>query len=146
MTRPFTLAAAAAVGLSAGAAKADDMFIVHSVDMERAAAVAAVREKAEADADWLFLAEFGLAGGSVTALKICYLPIGPDIIAAGMHVMAMMPCGHMAFYEGDDGGTRLSMLDLGFMTALSDAPSLEAAVEAGSPAFAALLAETLGVD
>jgi hypothetical protein len=122
------------------------MFLTHTLEMERAEAVAAIRDKVETEEDWLFLAEFGLAGGAVTALRICYLPLGPDILEAGLHVMAMMPCGNMAFYETDDGDTEMSMLDLGFMTELSGAPSLEAAVETGKPAFAALLSDTLGID
>lgn len=137
---------ATAITFAAGAATADEIFLTHELDMERAEAVAAVRDQVEAEEDWLFLAEFGLAGGAVTALKICYLPLGPDIVEAGLHVMAMMPCGNMAFYETDDGGTELSMLDLRFMTELSDAPSLEKAVETGKPAFDALLADTLGID
>ncbi|WP_372611600.1 DUF302 domain-containing protein [Aquicoccus sp.] len=136
---------ATAVALAAGTAAANEMFLTHALDMERAEAVAAVRDHVEAEEDWLFLAEFGLAGGAVTALKVCYLPLGPDIVEAGLHVMAMMPCGNMAFYETEDGGTEMSLLDPRFMTELSDAPSLEAAVETGKPAFEALLADTLNI-
>ncbi len=147
MQRSITLTSLAAViGLAAGATTADEMFITHELDMARTDAVAAVRERVEAEEDWLFLAEFGLAGGAVTALKICYLPLGPDIVEAGLHVMAMMPCGNMAFYETEDGSTGFSMLDLRFMTELSDAPSLETAVETGRPAFAELLSDTLGIE
>ncbi len=136
---------ATALGLAAGAAAADEMFITHDLDMDRADAVAAVRDRVEAEEDWLFLAEFGLAGGAVTALKVCYLPLGPDIVEAGLHVMAMMPCGNMAFYEIEDGSTQMSMLDLSFMTELSNAPSLESAAETGTPAFEQLVADTLDV-
>lgn len=133
------------IGLAAGTVSANEMFITHELDMERTEAVAAIRDRVEAEEDWLFLAEFGLAGGAVTALKICYLPLGGDIVAAGLHVMAMMPCGNLAFYETDDGSTEMSMLDLRFMTELSDAPSLETAVETGRPAFEALLSDTMDV-
>ena len=136
---------AAALIVTTGTAAAEEMFITHTLGMDRPEAVAALRDRVEAEEDWLFLAEFGLAGGAVTALKICYLPLGEDIVAAGWHVMAMMPCGNMAFYETEDGATELSMLDLRFMTELSDAPSLAAAVDSGTPAFRALLSETLGV-
>ncbi|WP_372922598.1 hypothetical protein [Roseovarius sp.] len=147
MKYPMTLTGLAATFiLAGGATMADEMFLTHNVSMERAEAVAAVRAHVETEEDWLFLAEFKLAGGAVTALKVCYLPLGPDIVEAGLHVMAMMPCGNMAFYDTDDGGTEMSMLDLAFMTELSDAPSLETAVETGKPAFAALLSETLGVN
>ncbi|WP_306005783.1 hypothetical protein [Aquicoccus porphyridii] len=136
---------ATSIGLVAGTVAADGMFVTHDLEMERAEAVAAIRDRVEINEDWLFLAEFGLAGGAVTALKICYLPLGGDIVAAGLHVMAMMPCGNMAFYETEDGGTEMSMLDLRFMTELSDAPSLKAAVETGRPAFEALLSDTLDI-
>jgi len=147
MKHPTTLTGfAAALTIAGGAAKADEMFLTHALDMERAEAVAAIRDKVETEEDWLFLAEFRLAGGAVTALKVCYLPLGPDIVEAGLHVMAMMPCGNMAFFEAEDGSTEMSMLDLAFMTELSDAPSLETAVETGKPAFAALLSDTLDID
>lgn len=72
----------------------------------------------------------------------CYLPLGEHIFAAGMHVSAMMPCGHLAFYE-ENGQARLSMLNLEFMTTLNPDPNLERAVEIGAPAFAAMLEEVL---
>lgn len=137
---------ATALGLATAPVAADEMFITHALDMERAVAVAAVRDHVETEDDWLFLAEFELAGGAVTALKICYLPLGPDIVEAGLHVMAMMPCGNMAFYENEDGATEMSLLDPEFMTELSDAPSLERAVESGRPAFQTLLSDTLGIE
>lgn len=130
---------------AAGAASAErpgEMFILHDLSTSPAEAAAAVRRHVEENADWLFLAEFPLKGGEVLALKICYLPLGGDIFAAGMHVAAMMPCGNLAFYE-EDGQARLSMLDLRFMTELNPDPNLERAVERGAPAFEAMLAEVL---
>jgi len=123
----------------------DQHFIIHMLDQPPEAAAAQVRAHAEAEDDWLFLAEFGLAGGSVTALKICYPAIGPDVVAAGMHTMAMMPCGHLAFYE-EDGQSTLSMLDMSFMTTLYPHPRLEDAVDTARPAFADMLSEVLGVE
>jgi hypothetical protein len=147
MKRLLSIAAAGAFALSASQAMAgqdNDMFILHDLAQSPEEAATAVREFAEAHDDWLFLAEFCLAGGAVTELKVCYLPLGPDIVAAGWHVMAMMPCGHLAFYE-EDGQTRLSQLDLKFMTTLNPDENLERAVETGNPAFAAMLDEVLGV-
>jgi hypothetical protein len=147
MKQAITLAGLVTVlGLATSQGAANEMFITHELNMERAEAVAAVRNHVEAEEDWLFLAEFGLAGGAVTALKVCYLPLGPDIMEAGLHVMALMPCGNMAFYDAESGATELSLLDPAFMTELSDAPSLERAVETGRPAFQALLADTLGIE
>ena len=122
-----------------------DLFIIHQLDQPPEAAAAQVRAFTEAEEDWLFLAEFGLAGGQVTALKICYPAIGPDIVAAGWHTMAMMPCGHLAFYE-EDGQSMLSMLDMDFMTTLDPHPRLENAAATARPAFAAMLSDVLGVE
>ena len=133
--------------LLAGSATAGpgEHFIIHNLDQAPEAAAAQVRLHTESEDDWLVLAEFGLAGGSVTALKICYPAIGPDVVAAGMHTMAMMPCGHLAFYE-EDGQSTLSMLDMSFMTTLYPHPRLEDAVDTARPAFADMLSEVLGVE
>ncbi len=122
-----------------------DLFIIHELDQPPDAAAALVRFHTENEDDWLFLAEFGLAGGQVIALKICYPAIGPDIVAAGMHTMAMMPCGNLAFYEVD-GQSMLSMLDMDFMTTLDPHPRLENAAATARPAFAAMLSDVLGVE
>lgn len=83
-----------------------------------------------------------MAGGAITALKVCYLPIGPDIVDAGLHVGAMLPCGHFGLYE-EEGITRLSVLHPKFMTTLQPHPSLERAVEKAEPAFETLLENVL---
>lgn len=144
--KPIATAATAGL-LLVGSATAQTLehFIIHTLDYPPEEAAAMVRSHAESEDDWLFLAEFGLAGGSVTALKICYPAIGPDVVAAGMHTMAMMPCGHLAFYE-EDGQSTLSMLDLSFMTTLYPHPRLDDAVATARPAFAAMLSEVLGVE
>jgi len=59
--------------------------------------------------------------------------------------MAMMPCGHLAFYE-ENGQSKLSMLDMSFMTTLYPHPLLEDAVNTARPAFADMLSEVLGVE
>ena len=146
-TRVAAPAAAAAVLLAAGAAFAEpsDYFIVHALDQDIAQAAGMLREHTEASDEWLFLAESPLAGGEIIAHKICYLGITEDLLTAPRHIAAMMPCGHIAFYE-EDGQATLSMLDLDFMTALEDDPHLESAAQAGNPAFAAMVSEVLGVE
>ena len=76
-----------------------DNFLIYQLNQPAATAAQLVREYTESQDDWLFLAEISLLGGDVTALKICYPAIASDIVAAGLHTMAMMPCGHLAFYE-----------------------------------------------
>ena len=144
-TTSFVAAAAVVLTGPATAQSPGDLFIIHELDQPPEAAAAAVRFHTESEEDWLFLAEFGLAGGSVTALKICYPAIGPDVVAAGMHTMAMMPCGHLAFYE-EDGQPMLSMLDMAFMTTLDPHPRLEDAAATARPAFTAMLSDVLGVE
>ncbi|AHK78182.1 hypothetical protein M911_02220 [Ectothiorhodospira haloalkaliphila] len=123
-------------------AEPDDHFIVRESEQPREALASAIRQFAESDEDWIFLAEFDLAGGAITALKVCYLPLGSDILDAGLHVGAMMPCGHIGLYEENDS-TRLSMLHPKFMTTLQPHPSLERAVERAEPAFETLLEAVL---
>lgn len=147
MKKPCTILAASAlaaglVGAQASAAEPNEMFIIHDVSGPPEVVAEEIKNYVLGHEDWLFLADFGLKGGEVTAVKICYLPLGSHIFAAGMHVAAMMPCGHIALYE-EDGTTRLSMLNLEFMTALNPDPNLETAVEIGAPAFEAMLEEVL---
>jgi hypothetical protein len=67
----------------------------------------------------------------------------PYVAQAGLHNMAMMPCGNIAFYEDGDQSF-LSMLDVGYMTALSPHPALDEGVALARPAYAALFTEVLG--
>ncbi len=130
------------VGAQVSAAEPNEMFIIHDVADPPEVMVEKIKDYVLWHEDWIFLADFGLKGGEVTAVKICYLPLGSHIFAAGMHVAAMMPCGHIALYE-EDGTTRLSMLNLEFMTALNPDPNLEKAVEIGTTAFESMLEEVL---
>lgn len=121
------------------AGELNDMFMIRDTQRTPEEVVSAIESYVENN-KWLYLAEFKLKGGEVTAVKICYPPIGSDIVAAGMHVMAMMPCGHIAVYE-EEGNTRISMLHPKFMTALYPDPNLEKAVSTVTPQFEAMLAE-----
>lgn len=138
-----TAAVVLALGAPLTAAEPDDHFIIRDCEQTRDELASAIREFAENEEDWIFLADFDLAGGDITALKVCYLPLGPDILDAGLHVGAMMPCGHIGLYE-ENGNTKLSMLHPKFMTTLQPHPSLERAVENAEPAFESLLDHVLG--
>lgn len=124
--------------VSAPSAEPNDHFIVRDSTTPVDEVVERIERFATEDEDWIFLSSFGLKGGEVTAVKICYLPIGKDIFAAGMHVAAMMPCGHMALYE-KDGRTHLTVLHPKFMTTLNPDPNLERAVAKATPAFERML-------
>jgi hypothetical protein len=142
------LAAVAATGMAPAGiaqAQASDHFIVHQLDQPPAEAAAMVRAFVETDDNWSFIAEFPTMGGAVVGMKICYNPIRGDVVAAGLHNLALMPCGNLAFYE-EDGQSTLSMLDMRYMSTLSPGAEIEAAVEKSGPAYAAMLTEVLAVD
>jgi hypothetical protein len=122
------------------AGEPNDLFWVRASQKSPEQVVAAIKGYAETR-KWLYLADFKIKGGQVTSVKVCYPPIGKDIFAAGMHVAAMMPCGHIAVY--DDGGTKLSMLHPKFMTALYPDENLERAVREVTPLFEAMLIEVV---
>lgn len=75
-------------------------------------------------------------------MKICYPPIGKDIVAAGMHVAAMMPCGHMAV-DVEAGKTKIAMFHPKFMTTLYADENLDNAAQTVTPLFEAMLSEVL---
>ena len=126
---------------AAGAGEPNDMFWVRVTSKTPEQVVAAVKSHGETN-KWLYLADFKLKGGEVTAVKICYPPIGKDIFAAGMHVAAMMPCGHIAVYV-ESGKTTVSMLQPKFMTAIYPDKNLDNAVRTVTPLFEAMLGEVV---
>lgn len=121
--------------------KASDMFWVQPTARTPEQAVAAIKAYTEAN-KWLYLAEFKIKGGEVTSVKICYPPIGKDIFAAGMHVAAFMPCGHIAVYQ-EGGGTKIAMLHPRFMSVLNPDPNIDRAVQTVTPLFEAMLREVV---
>ncbi len=127
--------------LATGLARADgpsELFWVKSSEKAPEQVVAAIKSYVEAR-KWLYLAEFKVKGGQVTAVKICNPAVGKDVFAAGTHVAAMMPCGNLAVY--DEGGTKIAMLHPKFMTVLNPDPNLERAVRELAPQFESMLAE-----
>jgi Domain of unknown function DUF302 len=126
---------------AAGVARADgpnELFWVKPSAKSPEQVVAAIKRYVE-DRKWLYLAEFKVKGGQVTAVKICNPAVGKDVFAAGTHVAAMMPCGNLAVY--DEGGTKVAMLHPKFMTVLNPDPNLERAVRELAPLFESMLAE-----
>jgi hypothetical protein len=144
MQRTLRTCTLIALLLAAPAAKAGeptDMFWVRTTEKSPEQVVGAIKAYVQ-EKKWLYLSDFKIKGGEVTAVKICYPPIGKDIFAAGMHVAAMMPCGHIAVYV-EGGKTRLSMLHPKFMTALYPDKNLETAVKTVAPLFEAMLGDVL---
>ncbi len=137
----LALLALLSLGTETVAGEPTDMFWVRHAAKTPEQVLAAIRGYVEAQ-KWLYLADFKLKGGEVTAVKICYPPIGKDIFSAGMHVAAMMPCGHIAIYI-EQGRTTISMLHPKFMTTLLPDENLEKAAHTVTPLFAAMLNEVV---
>ena len=130
-----TVAANLITPLHAGAP--GDMFWVRASKKSPEELVGAIKAYTEAN-KWLYLAEFKIKGGQVTAVKICYPAIAADIFAAGLHVAAMMPCGNLAVYV-DGGQTTVSMLNPKFMSVLAPHERMEKAVRDVTPLFQQML-------
>jgi Domain of unknown function DUF302 len=87
---------------------------------------------------WLYLAEFKLKNGEVTVVKLCVPSASKDIWAAGLHVSALLPCGHVGVYQ-EGGATQLSMLDPRFMNQLNPDPNLKKAGDDLYPLLSTML-------
>lgn len=136
-TWAFLALLSTAPGASAG--EPNDMFWVRATEKSPEQVVAAIKDYVQAN-KWLYLSDFKIKGGEVTAVKFCYPPIGKDIFAAGMHVAAMMPCGNIAVYV-EGGTTRISMLHPKFMTAIYPDKNLDNAAKTVSPLFEKMLGD-----
>jgi len=125
--------------LAPPAAYADEsLFIIRDAAGTPREVADRIQTFAEANDRWLLAAAFDLYEGAVISVKMCYIPIGPMIAGAGLHVIAMMPCGNLAVYA-EDGRTRVSMLHLSYMALIEPHMNLEAAAAIGQPAFEAML-------
>lgn len=142
MLRPISILTAivlTGIGLTATASAGTpgDMFWVRTTQKTPEQVVATVKTYTEAN-KWLYLAEFKIKGGQVTAVKICYPAIAADIFTAGPHVAAMMPCGNIAVYV-DQGRTTIAMLHPKFMSILAPHERMDKAVREVTPLFEKML-------
>ena len=94
------------------------------------------------DRKWLYLAEFKVKNNEVTIVKLCVPSAASDIWAAGLHVSALLPCGHIGVYR-EGGMTRLSMLDPRFMHLLNPDPNLKKAGDDLYPVLTQMLDEVV---
>ena len=143
-----TLSAAALAGLASApfaTAEVSRHFIIHALAQTPQEAATLIRDFVAMNDDWSLNGEFEMMGGAAVGMKICFNAMRGHVAAAGLHNLAMMPCGNIAFYE-EDGQSYLSMLDVGYLTTLSPHPELEKGVVLARPAYAAMFAEVLGVE
>ncbi|SIS92683.1 hypothetical protein SAMN05421759_106191 [Roseivivax lentus] len=143
-----TLSAAALAALvSAPAARAEvsEHFIIHELEQTPQEAATLIRDFIAMSEDWSMNGDFEMMGGAAIGMKICFNAMRGYVGAAGLHNLALMPCGNIAFYE-EDGQSYLSMLDVGYITTLSPHPSLEEGVALARPAYAEMFAQVLAVE
>lgn len=130
---------------SAATAEVSEHFIIHELEQTPQEAATLIRDFIAMNDDWSLNGEFEMMGGAAVGMKICFNAMRRYVAAAGLHNLALMPCGNMAFYE-ENGQSYLSMLDVGYITTLSSHPELEEGVALARPAYAAMFTEVLGVE
>ena len=143
-----TLSAAALASLiSAPFAKSEvsEHFIIHTLEQTPQEAATLIRDFIAMNDDWSLNGDFEMMGGAAVGMKICFNAMRRYVAAAGLHNMALMPCGNIAFYE-ENGRSYLSMLDVGYITTLSPHPALDEGVALARPAYAAMFSAVLGVE
>jgi len=143
-----TLSIATLAGLaftSTATAEVSEHFIIHELEQTPQEAATLVRDYIAISDEWSLNGESQMMGGAAVGMKICFNAMRRHVAAAGLHNLAMMPCGNIAFYT-EDGQSYLSMLDMGYLTTLSPHPELEKGVALGRPAYAAMLSEVLQIE
>lgn len=133
----LSMAAAISVpGISLG----NDLFVTRTALHEPARLHQAVRDYAKAR-NWVYVGDNLLKKGEVIQVRLCIAEAASDIWTAGMHVAAMLPCGHFAIYR-EDGRTRITMLHPSYMTRLDPSPVVARLAENVAGPFLAMLEET----
>ena len=143
-----TLSAAALAGLissSSATAEVSEHFIIHTLEQTPQEAATLIRDFIAMSDDWSMNGDFEMMGGAAVGMKICLNAMRGYVGAAGLHNLALMPCGNIAFYE-ENGQSYLSMLDVGYITTLSPHPALEEGVALARPAYAEMFRDVLGVE
>jgi hypothetical protein len=134
------LATLAAVPASAGEnATPNDLFVIKTSAKSPEAVFGAIKTYV-ADKKWLYLGDNTVKNGEVTLVKLCVPSAAKDIWAAGLHVSALAPCGHVGIYR-EAGQTKVSMLHPKFMNTLNPHQSLKKVGDELAPLFTAMLDE-----
>ena len=123
-----TLSAATFAGLissSSATAEVSEHFIIHTLEQTPQEAATLIRDFIAMNDDWSLNGDFEMMGGAAVGMKICFNAMRGYVAAAGLHNLALMPCGNIAFYD-EDGQSYLSMLLYKACRAPSSAQSLSA--------------------
>ena len=142
-----TLSVATLAGLALAPiarAEVSEHVIIHELEQSPQEAATLSRDFTAMSESWSLKGDFEMMGGAAVGMKICFNDMRRYVAQAGLHNMALMPCGNIAFCE-EDGQTYLSMLDVGYLTTLSPHPALEEGAALARPAYAEMFTEVLGV-
>ncbi len=141
MRRLIPIALIAALGAASAfagePAAPNDLFVIKTSAKSPDAVFTAIKAYV-ADKKWLYLGDNKVKNDEVTLVKLCVPAASPDIWAAGLHVAALAPCGHIGIYR-EAGRTTVSMLHPKFMHALNPHPRLKKAGDELAPLFNAML-------
>lgn len=139
MKTAILAALGAALALSSAAVRANDFFVTRSSSKAPAELHEAVKRYA-ADKKWLYIGDNKLKNGEVTQVRLCIREAAADIWKAGMHLAAMLPCGHFAIYA-ENGATKLTLMHPRYMTMLDPHPLVRKLADDVSGPFLAMLEE-----
>lgn len=136
----YAALAASAAALAACATPsptADSVFVSRTSSKSPAELHEAIRKYA-GERKWLYIGENKLKGGEVTQVRLCIADAAKDIWTVGMHMAAMMPCGHFGIYR--EGGTaKVTMLHPRYMTRLDPHPIVQKLADDVAGPFTAML-------
>jgi hypothetical protein len=91
--------------------------------------------------NWLYIGDNRLKKGEVLQVRLCIPEAAADIWKVGMHMAAMMPCGHFGIYK-EGSSTRITMLHPRFMTLLDPHPIVARLAQDVTEPFLRMLDET----
>lgn len=128
-------------GLTACTTTADrnSMFVTRTSAKSPAELHQAIRQYAEQH-KWLYIGDNKLKKGEVTQVRLCISEPAVDIWKVGMHVSAMLPCGHFGIYQ-EGGKTSVTLMHPRYMTMLDPHPIVQKLADDVSGPFIAMLDE-----
>lgn len=132
----------AAAGLAACATpqpESNAMFVTRASSKSPAQLHQAIKDYA-AQKKWLYIGDNKLKNGEVTQVRLCIREAAADIWKAGMHMAAMMPCGHFGIYQ-EGGAGKVTMMHPRYMTTLDPHPIVRKLADDVSGPFIAMLDE-----
>lgn len=132
---------AAAPAFSGEHATPNDVFIIKTSAKPPEAVLGSIKTYV-ADNKWLYLGDNKVKNGEVILVKLCVPSASKDIWAAGLHVSALVPCGHLGIYQ-EAGQTKVSMLHPKFMNSLNPHPSLKKVGDELAPLLTAMLDDVI---